>query len=257
MSGKYERKKEKKQKMGFLKRPWAALILALLVLAVSVALAMRRTDAVPEPGKIQQTEGAEINATAGVPEGKTSFILNDALQITKLGSYTGAYMEDGSDEILSGVAMIIAENTGDQTLQYAEITLSGSVGDALFKLSTLKPGEKAVVLEANRKAYHAQDVYTEAAASNVVYFTEPVSLMEDQFEIQPLDGGFNITNISGEDITGRITVYFKDFADGMYYGGITYRGHIDGGLKKDEVRQIMSANFSASGTAVVFVTVTQ
>lgn len=249
MSHKYEKKKTGKKRLS----PLIWVLLAAVVLAC-VLLARLSPESAADPG----TEAAESNETASATvEGKTSFALSNDLEITRLDAYTGAYVEDGSNDVVSGVLMIVVRNNGDQTLQYAEITLSGTGEDAHFKLSTLKPGEQAVVLEADRRTHGPTDAYTSAAASNVVFFSEPISLMEDTFTIQPLDGGFNITNISGEDITGRITVYFKNTADGMYYGGITYRGSIDGGMKAGEIRQIMSKNFSASGTEVVFVTITE
>lgn len=253
MSGKYENKPTGKKKSR--KWPWIVLLAVLLLLAGMLANALidQKTDM---PGA-EATEAADTMPTAAAETGKTSFSLGEDLEIVKLGKYAGVYMEDGSDEVVSGIMMIIVENKGENTLQYAEITLSGTAGDAIFKLSTLKPGEKAVVLEANRKEYSPTDAYTNAIMDNTVFFEESVSLMEDTFEIQPLDGGFNITNISGEDITGDITVYFKNAADGMYYGGITYRGKIEGGMKAGEIKQIMSRNFTASGTAVVFVTIAE
>ena len=50
-------------------------------------------------------------------------------------------------------------------------------------------------------------------------------------------------------------IYFKDCIDGIYYGGITYRGRIEGGLKKGELRQVMTDNFSESDTEVMFITI--
>jgi len=250
MSGKYEKRNPKTKRSA--SRKWVWLLLAALVLAC--VLLIRLPDV--ETGSPDPT-ATETNAATAAAEGRTSFSLPNDLEVTKMGAYTGLYMEDGSDDLVSGVMMIIVQNNGDQALQYAEITLSGPVGDARFKLSTLKPGEQMVVLEADRKAYQKTDVYTDAVSDKVAVFGEPISLQEDKLQIQPLEGGFNITNISGQDISGKITVYFKDFADDMLYGGITYRGNIEGGLKAGEIRQIMSGNFSASGSRVVFVTIAE
>lgn len=252
MSGKYEKRNPKTKKSA--SRKWVWLLLAALVLACVLLIRLPKK----ESGNIDSTapETGAAAATAA-PEGQTSFSLPNDLEITKLGAYTGLYMEDSSDDVVSGVMMIIVQNNGDQSVQYAEITLSGPAGDAMFKLSTLKPGEQMVVLEAGRKPYQNTDVYTDAVSDKVAFFAEPVSLQEEKLEIQPLEGGFNITNISGQDISGKITVYFKDFADDMLYGGITYRGSIEGGMKAGEIRQIMTQNFSASGSKVVFVTIAE
>lgn len=190
---------------------------------------------------------------------EVSFALEDDLEIVSMGSYSGAYMEDGSDEEVSGVMMIVVANTGDRVLQYAEITLSGEAGDALFKFSTLKPGERMLVLEADRKEYSEEESssYTEASLENAVFFSEEPQMYEEQLMIQPLNGGFNITNISENDIQGDITVYFKDGNEEMLYGGITFRGRIEGGLKAGEVKQVMSEHFSVSDTRVMFLTIVE
>ena len=185
------------------------------------------------------------------------FELDNGIVITKIGSYTGPYMEDASDEEVSNVMMILVRNNAEKALQYTEITLSGKAGNALFKISTLNPGESAVVLESGKKVYSENDKYTEASAQYTVFFEEKLSVHEDKLKIQPLNGGFNITNISNEDIAGEIMVYFKDVKNDMLMGGITYRGHIKGGLKKDELRQIMSNNFTETNTKVMFVTITE
>lgn len=267
MSGKFEKKKQSKHKYAKRKSHrwlWITLAVVLIAVAATAAFLYFSGDEIEPPTEpsTSATEAATIpsSETQTIPaeeEGLSSFVLGEELEILDLGSYTGAYMEDGSDEIVSNVLMIVVTNNGENTLQYAEITLTGEAGDAEFSLSTLNPGESMVVLEKNRKTYASGDSYTDASARNVVFFSEPISLYEDQLQIQPLEGGFNITNISGEDITGDITIYFKDSANGVLYGGITYRGRIEGGLKAGEIRQIMSENFSASGTTVMFVTITE
>ena len=79
--------------------------------------------------------------------------------------------------------------------------------------------------------------------------------MEDKLSIDIEDGMINMTNISGEDITSTITVYYKNAAADIYYGGITYRVQIQGGLKADEIRQVMAKHASDSGSEIMFVTI--
>ena len=83
-----------------------------------------------------------------------------------------------------------------------------------------------------------------------------MSIHADVLKLQGLDGALNITNISGEDITGDIVIYYKNSSSDMYYGGITYRVRLEGGLKDGEIRQIMSDHYSTSGSEVLFVTYT-
>lgn len=264
MNGKYAKKKKSSRK-GF----WTILIMVLVLLggfAVLGILAENSEEPMPlptEPGATDgtsATDGPTATTEPSVPytfeeevEGVTSFSLDRGLEILRYGRYVGLYMEDGSDDFVTDVMMIVVKNNSDKAIQYAKISLNGPAGEAVFTLTTLMPGDSVVVLEAGRKPYLDTDVYNQAVLQNVAYFAEEPSRLEDQLLIQPLEGGFNITNISGQDITGRISVYFKDVAGGMYYGGITYVCNIEGGMKADEVRQIMSSNFTESGSQVVFV----
>lgn len=188
---------------------------------------------------------------------QVNFDLHNNLIITDIGSYSGIYMEDASDDEVSDVMMIKVKNNGDKALQYAEIILSGKDSKAVFKLSTLNPGQTVMVLEANRRNYDKKVSYTEASSQYVVFFEDVLSIYENSLEIQPLDGGFNIKNISTEDITGEIIVYFKDYENDLLCGGITYRGRIEEGLKAGEIKQIMTDNFSESNTRVMFITITE
>ncbi len=196
------------------------------------------------------TEDIQINVD---PE--TEFDLGRGLMITDVGSYTGVYMEDGSDEIVSRVLMAVVTNTSEQDLEYAEITLNGGDKEAKFTVSTLPAGASAVLLEKNRMAFPGEDVFTGAQTQLVSFFDVPMSLHEDMLKLQGLDGALNITNISDSDITGDIVIYYKNSSADMYYGGITYRVRLEGGLKAGEIRQIMSDHYSASGSEVLFVTI--
>lgn len=262
MSGKYTKKKGKSG-IG------RVLILLLIVAGLFAALwaaASGRGEDMPLPTEpaastvpVESTQNTTQDATEPPytfeqeVEGVTSFTLEQGLEITRYGKYIGVYMEDGSDEFVSNVMMIEVRNTTDQAIQYAKITLTGPAGDAVFILTTLMPGQRMIVLEANRKAYSETDVFTEAKLDNLALFEEVPGLLEDQIQIQPLEGGFNITNISGADISGTIEIYFKDMAGEMLYGGITYVCRVQEGLAAGEVKQIMSANFTEDGSCVVFV----
>ncbi|MBQ7300158.1 MAG: hypothetical protein IJW77_09985 [Clostridia bacterium] len=191
---------------------------------------------------IETVESADI----ALPEG---------LVIDEIGSYTGLYMEDGSDEILSGILMMVVTNHHQKTLQYADICLTDGTDTAVFSLSTLPSGESAVLLEQNRMTYEAGKHLTQSEMRSTVYFSEEPSLCEDKLSLQALNGVMNVTNITDEDITGDIAIYYKNASADMLYGGITYRVTIRGGLAAGEVRQIAANHFSASGSRIMFVTV--
>lgn len=181
--------------------------------------------------------------------------LPEGLEIKDIGSYTGLYMEDGSDEVLSKILMLVVTNTADKTVQYAEITLTDGANTADFSLTTLPPGESVVLLEQNRMTYEDGKDLDRVSVQNVAYFAEEPALHTERLSFQALNGALNITNISDEDITGDVAVYYKNASKDMLYGGITYRVTISGGLKAGEIRQIAASHFSDSGSRIMFATI--
>lgn len=246
MNGKHKRKKKSTQASKNLK----LLLIALAVLCIVVVtiFCLRKDDSSSPANDTEESSPAHLDALQ-----ETSINLGNGMRITEVGNYTGIYMEDGSDEFVSGILMIAVTNEGEEAIQYAEITMPVGDEEAFFTMSTLTPGSTMILLEQNRMAY-AEAEYTTALAENVAIFQESLSLCEDKLELQILDGVINVTNISGQDITGDIMIYYKNSASDVYYGGITYRVRIEGGLEKDEIRQVMADHFSESGSTLMFAT---
>ena len=182
--------------------------------------------------------------------------LDNNIVITSIEPYSGSFMEDGSDEDVENILMITVKNNGMQSLQYAEVILTFGDSTAVFSFSTLRPGESMVVLEKNRLEYPDKEL-TEHQIQNVVYFEENLNFCEDKFEISAMDGAFNVKNISGEDLSGNIAIYYKNKQDNIYYGGITYRVVIEGGIEKDGIRQVVTEHFKTDKSEVMFVSYTE
>ena len=198
--------------------------------------------------------GADETNTSGQNNTHDTYELGDGVIITDLIPYTGAFMEDRTDEVVADVLAIRITNTGEKYIQTMDILLSDGNVTAEFSVSTLFPGETAVVLEKNRMPYSDAPVFTDFETGSVALFDGDPGMAEDRLKIQCLDGIINVTNISGEDISGDILIYYKNYVGGMYYGGLTYRLRIEGGLKAGEIRQGTAAHFDPSNSKVVFVT---
>ena len=182
------------------------------------------------------------------------FDLGSDVKITGFISYTGAFMEDRTDEVVTDVLAIKVTNSGEEYIQTMDITLSAGDTQAQFSLSTLFPGETVVVLEKNRMAYSTAPEFEKAETSAVALFDGHPGMCEDKLDIQCLNGVINVTNISNEDISGDILIYYKNYVSGVYYGGITYRIRIEGGLKAGGIHQGTAAHFNPDNSTVVFVT---
>ena len=178
-------------------------------------------------------------------------LLDEGLKIIRTDEYDGPYFEDGSNEEVSGIQMIILENTTEQDLQYAEIIVEHKDETAEYAVTNLPAGKKVLILEKNRMKYTNKDIM-ETALENII-FLEKMPLYEDIIEIQGLDGIVNVKNISENDISSDLYIYYKNIEKEMYLGGITYRIKIEGGLKAGEIRQLGANHFKADSCEILMV----
>lgn len=175
--------------------------------------------------------------------------LGNRLLITSIGKYAGIYMEDGSDEVVSGMLMLILKNDNEQDLQLARIELEYEDFTAEFEVTNLPAGESVVLLEKNRQKY-VDEEYSSASAKNVVFFPEKMSLCQDQLEISVAKGNITVKNLT-EDTMGEIYIYYKNSAVDLLYGGITYRAKVDAGLKPGSVASVMTGHYNPDSSTIV------
>lgn len=248
-----------------------AVILVLLVIAVMLERAADRskptlpqTQSTPSNGIGDPNTTADPSGTeyTDLPTAETSdlqnniqlpFALQEGLVITDIGKYAGVFMEDGSDEPVSNILMIQVENTTGKDLYLAQIKLEYGDKTAVFQVTNLPNGAKAILLEQQRMSYTVQ-MPQSASVENVAFTTE-FSMLADQLEVTALNGVINVKNISGKDIPEDIYVYYKNYVGNLYYGGITYRILIEGGLKAGEIRQLMASRFNQSSSRLLMVTI--
>ena len=209
-----------KKRIGMLFAAGLVVILTL-VLALS-GLGSTGEDPAEQPDQTAQTTIPEDTAaeTAGreVITGKLCIPIGNGIEIVDIGGYTGIYMEDGTDELVSEVLMLKVANNGQEAVEYAKISLKIGDKTAEFAATTLMPGTALVLLEQNRMPYDRAVDYAgaEVVCENLALYQYTPGLQEDKLSIQILDGAINVTNISGEDITGDILVYYKNYISGIY-----------------------------------------
>lgn len=246
------------------KKTGALLIVLLVAFAVCIAAVMLRSflpdrpeqrPVLTKPAADQsQPDQAETQQTIRIEaEEQAPINLGCGLQITDAGRYTGAYMEDGSGEVVSDVMMVVVHNSGEQDIQLANIVAVCGDAEYRFSLTNLAAGERAVLLDLDRKVSEGGGL-SSAIVTEIVLFSEPMDRMPDTIEISGLEGMLNVKNISDADIDGDIFIYYKYAAQDIYYGGITFRVRIEGGLKAGELRQIPAGHYSPEGCTIVQVT---
>lgn len=193
-----------------------------------------------------ETTGDDTTEEDGTP-------LGNGLTMSYLGKYAGIFMEDGTDEIVSNVMMMILRNDSADDLQLARINLHYSDYTAQFEVTNLPAGESVVLLEKNRRAFENDD-FTNAKLDNVVFFAQPMTIADDRLQITGGDGYLDVKNISGEDISGEILLYYKNSATDLLYGGITYRTRISDGIKAGETVRVMAGHYREGSNRLVMVT---
>ena len=234
-----------------------SVLLALLVWLGSV-LGQREVPTLEQGGQPEQNETGEVQQTqpgqTAEPEATEPPVmeLSDGLVIHYISSYAGIYMEDGTNEPVADVMMIILENTSEQDLQLARISIEYEGFTAEFEVTNLPTGEKVVALEKSRHGA-VNEKYLSIQTKNVLFFPEPMGLEEERIEIKGRNGTLEVTNISGEAIPGDIYIYYTNSAAELRYGGITYRVPVRGGLKAGESTTVIAGHYTPDNSRLVLV----
>ena len=177
------------------------------------------------------------------------------LTVEAIGSYSGNFLEDGSDEPTANVAAMLITNNSDQMLQIAEITFQvNDTETASFKVTDLPAGTSTLVLEANKREYSEEDSYT--YGETATGYMEQPSLEEDKFELVTEDGKITLKNKTDQSYD-KVYVYYKYVQlGGAYLGGITYRTPFENVPANGEVESI-AAHFNPESSKIMAVQIQQ
>lgn len=188
------------------------------------------------------------------PEDNISpIILGDGLYITSAFAYSGAYVEDGTDDQVTKVAAAAIENKGSEDIRIMTFTLTSFEGETYeFELTTLLAGDKMTVLEKNRKVMKAESMSYTCEITSKVLFTEKPATCKDQLVFLADGHDLTVKNVSGRTLpNGR--VYYKTYVDGCLRGGITYTLEFPG-LAPGKDATVSSIHYNGDTSRVMFVT---
>lgn len=179
--------------------------------------------------------------------------LQDGLQLVRSGSYTGCFVEDGSNAPCTDVLALLLTNTSDQFMEWIELALPVADGTAYFSVTSLPAGQSLLVMERTAMRYREG---MEIGTPLVLQCSEAVgtrSLHPETFSITAADHVINLSNISDSDISGSIAICYKNVDNGIYLGGITYRKTLTDGVKAGGVGQFVCDNYTVAGSEIVFI----
>lgn len=188
-----------------------------------------------------------------VLDGIEGISFDNGLQVLCAGTFSGFYLEDGSDEPINDVLCIIVKNNGTSLAEYGQIELPLGEQTASFEFSGLPVGAAVFVQEKNRLTVDKNLKVDGAFVCKGLAL--PGSIVMDfgnDFELYPDDGVLNIKNISGKDYTSDVSVFYKNYENGLFMGGITYRARFSGGIKAGEYAQSMQKHFWNDTSAILY-----
>lgn len=134
--------------------------------------------------------------------------------------FSGQFVEDGKDNLVSNVATILVTNNSDQFLDLATIMYLIDGKTATFVVTGLPAGRSAWVLESSKLTATASSTFT--YVDKTTSFRENVSATSDKVTITADGNMLTATNNSDETLEGVFIYYRSVHTDGNFLGGITY-----------------------------------
>lgn len=163
-----------------------------------------------------QTEQPEASGTDS-PAQSESDTLPEGLTITYNGRFTGFFIEDGSYDTVIDVYCIRLKNDTGKTIESGALDLVGAEEFYTFKFFAIPSGGEALVLETSRKQYPGSAEGLSVRLDRIEY--TDATTAADVFSVNAEAGEVRITNISTQNITGEIFIFYKAKHNGVYFGG--------------------------------------
>lgn len=208
------------------------------------------------PGCEDNTEGKieEELTQKTFHERQLPVVLSNELEIVDALLFNDYFPEDGSFDFKDDVFALRVKNNSDKYLQLVRIYITTDKNEYLFEITTLPSGKTVKVCEKNGQTITNGEKIVDIREENKVFFEREISLNTDKFTITPLDySAIKIENISGQDMTNDVYIYYKRIdSNGDYLGGITFRVNA-GKLKAGESKQIPAGQFNKENSEVMFV----
>jgi hypothetical protein len=85
----------------------------------------------------------------------------------------------------------------------------------------------------------------------MILFENPPVMNEDAIEVSLTNGSISLRNISGEDISSDIYIYYKDKKEELLNGSVTYKTSV-AGLKADSITYIKAEGLNENNCRIIF-----
>lgn len=226
-----------------------ALVIAVILAVIIIAAVVLLVNAADSPDEVSVLTPDMI-----VIDDIKADVSVSGLAVESIDIIAGMYVEDGTNEVLNDILTVTFRNDADKSLQYAKLILTVGEEDYVFEISTVPAGASVRAMEMNRKLLVPSKGDVTLTQENIVWFTEEPSMYENALKITPTPNGIVVENISGETLGAPIYVYYKNYDDGVYVGGITYRAGTQNNLAPGETAVFSAQHFDPDTSRLMFVT---
>lgn len=180
-----------------------------------------------------------------------NYEVNDAdIKIQHINSYSGIFIEDGSDVEVDNVAAIQVKNTSKKALEFAQIQIYNGNKKLVFDVSSLPANSSAVIMEKNKAPLDKSKSITYGGTTGG--YTEKLEKVST-IKYQKVDNnGIKVTNKSNKNIPCVRIFYKYKSSEGYYIGGITYTAKINN-LKAGASQTIYPSHFDSDGGEIMMI----
>ena len=182
---------------------------------------------------------------------KDNYEVNDAdIKIQHINSYSGIFIEDGSDVEVDNVAAIQVKNTSKKALEFAQIQIYNGNKKLVFDVSSLPANSSAVIMEKNKAPLDKSKSITYGGTTGG--YTDKLE-KASTIKYQKVDNnGIKVTNKSNKNIPCVRIFYKYKSSEGYYIGGITYTAKINN-LKAGASQTIYPSHFDSDGGEIMMI----
>lgn len=161
------------------------------------------------------------------PQVLKTFELKDQKIIAEnVSPYEGKYLEYGDVETVSGLYAMKFTNTGDQTIQDAQLVFSDGTQELSFRLEMLPAGQSVIVAEQNQLSAAAEEL--NFVDSNITYMEAGLEKADCVKVTDNKNGTVKIENVTDEMLP-LVRVFFRPAdANGNPIGGPCKSVMVDG-----------------------------
>lgn len=212
-------------------------VLAVVLLAVAIGSAIHSLHKPPEE-----------TGTSQSPQNTNTVTNAEEIFCDNFSSFSGSFVEDGSDIPVENVAAMRVTNNTDRFLDLATIEYEINGKSATFVATGLPPGKSAWVMERNQLTIEKGSDFK--YINKITAFKDEVVSSTDKITLFAEGNMLTAVNNTDEKLEG-VFVYYKTLhTDGNYLGGITYKTTF-GDLEPGESKTELAGHYDKSKTEIV------